>query len=74
MSSSPIIEKSAANPPHLSETRKSPELNEPDPVSKREEHGHGIEWAELVRIGFVALAAADIPFSKKHSRTSSNAR
>ena len=62
MSSSPIIEKSPANPPHLSETRKSPELNEPDPVSKREEHGHGIEWAELVRIGFVALAAAAVWF------------
>ena len=52
MSSSPIIEKSLANPPHLSETRKSPELNEPDPGSEREEHGHGVEWAELVRIGF----------------------
>ena len=50
MSSSPIIEKSPANPPHLSETRKSPELNEPDPGSEHEEHGHGVEWAELVRI------------------------
>jgi heavy metal translocating P-type ATPase len=60
MSSSPIIEKSPANPPHLSETRKSPELNEPGPGSKREEHGHGIEWAELARIAFVALAAAAV--------------
>jgi heavy metal translocating P-type ATPase len=60
MSSSPIIEKSPANPPHLSETRKFPELNEPGPDSKREEHGHGIEWAELARIGFVALAAAAV--------------
>jgi heavy metal translocating P-type ATPase len=62
MSSSPIIEKSLANPPHLSETRKSPELNEPDPSSEREEHGHRAEWAELVRIGFVALAAAAVWF------------
>ena len=62
MSSSPIIEKSLANPPHHSETRKSPELNEPDPSSEREEHGHGVEWAELVRIGFVALAAAAVWF------------
>jgi heavy metal translocating P-type ATPase len=62
MSSSPIIEKSAANPPHLSETPKSSELNETDRVSKREEHGHGIEWAELVRIGFVVLAAAAVWF------------
>jgi heavy metal translocating P-type ATPase len=59
MSSSPIIEKSPANPPHRSETRKRPELNE-DPGSKHEDHGHGIEWAELVRIGFVALAAAAV--------------
>lgn len=62
MSSSPTIEKPPANPPHLRETRKSPELNEPDPVSKREEHGQGIEWAELVRTGFVALAAAAVWF------------
>ena len=62
MSSSPIIEKSLANPPHLSETRKSPELNEPDHGSEREEHGHGVEWAELVRIGFVTLAAAAVWF------------
>ena len=62
MSSSPIIEKSLADPPHLNETRESPELNEPDPSSEREEHGHGVEWAELVRIGFVALAAAAVWF------------
>ena len=62
MSSSPIIEKSLANPPHLSETPRSPELNEPDSSSEREEHGHGVEWAELVRIGFVALVAAAVWF------------
>ena len=62
MSSSPIIEKSLANPPHLSETGNSPELNEPDPGSEREEHGHGVEWAELVRIAFVALAAVAVWF------------
>ena len=62
MSSSPIIEKSPANPPHLSEMRKAPELNEPDPGSEREEHGHGVEWAELVRIAFVFLAAVAVWF------------
>jgi heavy metal translocating P-type ATPase len=61
MSSSPIIEKSSANPPHLSQTR-NPELNEPDPGSEPEEHGHGVEWAELVRIAFVFLAAAAVWF------------
>jgi heavy metal translocating P-type ATPase len=62
MSSSPIVEKSPANPPHLSEMRKAPELNEPDPGSEREEHGHGVEWAELVRIAFVFLAAVAVWF------------
>jgi heavy metal translocating P-type ATPase len=62
MSSSPIIEKSLANPPHLGETGKSPGLNEPDHSSEREEPGHGVEWAELVRIAFVALAAAAVWF------------
>jgi len=62
MSSSPIIEKSLANPPHLGETGKSPGLNEPDHSSEREEHGHGVEWAELVRIAFVTLAAAAVWF------------
>ena len=62
MSSSPIIEKSPGNPPHVSEWRKSPRLNGPDPGSESEEHGHGVEWAELVRIAFVFLAAAAVWF------------
>jgi cation transport ATPase len=62
MSSSPIIEKSPVSPPHLSETRKSPKLNEPAPGTESEEHGHGLEWAELVRIAFVFLAAAAVWF------------
>src|ERR1700735_1020133 len=62
MSSSPIIEKSPANPPHLTETRNPPELNDPDHGSESEEHGHGVEWAELVRIAFVFLAAPAVWF------------
>ena len=62
MSSSPIIEKSPVSPSHLSETRKSPKPNAPDPGSESEEHGHGVEWAELVRIVFVFLAAAAVWF------------
>jgi heavy metal translocating P-type ATPase len=62
MSSSPIIEKSPANPPHLSETRKSPELKEPDHGSEHEQHGQGVDWRELVRIAFVALAAVAVWF------------
>src|ERR1700690_2284874 len=59
MSSSPIIEKSPANP-HLTETRNSPELNDPDLSAEHEEHGHRVEWAELVRIAFLALAGAAV--------------
>ena len=62
MNSSPIIEKSPATPPHLSETRNSTKRNKPDLGSEREEHGHGVEWAELVRIAFVSLAAAAVWF------------
>src|ERR1700739_3101494 len=62
VSSSPIIEKSSANAPHLSRTANSPELNEPAPGAEHEQHGHGVEWAELARIAFVALAAAAVWF------------
>src|SRR5450755_1627592 len=62
MRSSPIIEKSPANPPCPSETRNSPELKDPDLGAEHEEHSHGVEWAELVRIAFVALAAAAVWF------------
>jgi len=62
MSSSPIIEKLPTSSQHLGETRKSPEINERDPGSESEEHAHRVEWAELFRIGFVALAAAAVWF------------
>ena len=62
MSSSPIIEKSPASPPDLGQTRNSPELNDPDPGSEHEQQVHGVEWAELVRVAFVAIAAAAVWF------------
>src|ERR1700739_2914202 len=62
MSSSPIIEKSSVSPPDLGQTRNSPELNDPDPGTEHEQHDHGVEWAELVRIAFVAVAAAAVWF------------
>src|SRR5246500_3437940 len=62
MSSSPIIEKSPASPPDLGQTRQSPKLNDPDAGSEHEQHVHGVEWAELVRVAFVALAAAAVWF------------
>src|ERR1700676_4697454 len=62
MNSSPIIEKSPDNPPHLGEKQNSPELNEPGPGTEHEEHGQKVEWTELVRIGFVTLATAAVWF------------
>jgi heavy metal translocating P-type ATPase len=62
MSSSPTIEKSSAKTSELSQKRNSSELNEPVLGANHEEHGHGVDWAELARIAFVALAAAAVWF------------
>src|SRR6202162_370813 len=62
MSSSPSIEKSPANVSQFGERRNSPELREPDPGAEHKEHRHGVEWTELIRIAFVALAAAAVWF------------
>jgi heavy metal translocating P-type ATPase len=62
MSSSPIIEKSPANPPHRNENRNSAKLTEPDLGSDHEQRGQSVDWAEIVRIAFVALAAAEVWF------------
>jgi len=62
MSSSPIIENSSANAPHLRPKGNSAQLNEPAPGAEHEQHAHGVEWAELARIAFVALAAAAVWF------------
>lgn len=62
MSSSPVTEKSPAHPGHLSETGKVTEQKKPDPGSEHGEHAHEVEWTELIRIAFVALAAAAVWF------------
>jgi heavy metal translocating P-type ATPase len=62
MGSSPTIEKSPAKTAELGKNRDSPDLNEADLGAGHGEHGHGVEWAELVRIAFVALAAAAVWF------------
>src|ERR1700722_8863435 len=62
MSTSPFIEKSPANASQFGERRNAPELKEPDRGAEHEQQGHGVEWAELVRIAFVALAAAAVWF------------
>src|SRR5580704_13177585 len=62
MSTSPFIDKSPANASQFGERRNAPELKEPDRGAEHEQQGHGVEWAELVRIAFVALAAAAVWF------------
>jgi heavy metal translocating P-type ATPase len=60
MSSSPTIEKSPAKTSELGQKRS--EVKEPDLGAEPEAHGHGVEWTELIRIAFVALAAAAVWF------------
>jgi heavy metal translocating P-type ATPase len=62
MSSSPTIEKSSAANSGFEEKRNSPEPNAPELGRDHEQHGQGVEWAELVRIAFVVLAAAAVWF------------
>jgi heavy metal translocating P-type ATPase len=57
MNSSPLIENSAVGASEI-----SPSLQEPHLGAEDEEHGHGVEWTELVRISFVAIAAAAVWF------------
>ena len=62
MGSSPSIEKFSANVSQLGEKRNPPELREPDHGARHKEHGQRVEWTELSRIAFVALAAAAVWF------------
>ena len=62
MSFSPLITNPSAPGPQLERT--SPQIKKPDPGADHEEHehGHGVEWTELIRIAFVGLAAAAVWF------------
>jgi heavy metal translocating P-type ATPase len=62
MSTSPTTEKLPANPAHLTGKLESRERNEPAQDAEHDERGHGVEWAELVRIVFVVLASAAVWF------------
>ena len=53
MSTSPLAEKMQTN---------VPKTNASDHVADRGEHAGGVEWAELIRIAFVVLAAAAVWF------------
>jgi heavy metal translocating P-type ATPase len=60
MSSSPRVDNFPASTSRLGDTRNSQENKEPDPGA--EQHGHGVEWTDLIRIAFVGLAAAAVWF------------
>jgi cation transport ATPase len=62
MNPSPTIDRSHARPSEFEEKGKSSELEQPDLGTEHEGHQHGVEWAELVRIAFVAVSAAAVWF------------
>ena len=61
MSAPHLIEKSPANGPQLRENPNSAEIEQLK-TSPHSENGHAFEWADLVRIAFVALAALAVWF------------
>ena len=64
MSSSPLITNPSAPGPPMERKQTSPQIKKPDPGADHEEHehGHGVEWTELIRIAFVGFAAAAVWF------------
>jgi hypothetical protein len=57
MNSSPSNEKPAVGAFEI-----SPALQESVLGAEHEDHGHGVEWTELARTSFVAIAAAAVWF------------
>ena len=64
MSSSPLITNPPAPGPQPERKQTSPRITKPDSRADHEEHehGHGVEWTELIRVAFVGLAAAAVWF------------
>src|SRR6202142_605473 len=64
-----VIERTPAGGPRLRKNSNSPELNESE-IPGHPEHEHALDWMELVRMAFVAVAAAAVwvriwePFSR----------
>ena len=62
MGTVPMAGESRATGPQPNLGRNSFPMKEPEEGPKHAEHEHGIEWVEIVRIAFVALAAAAVWF------------
>jgi heavy metal translocating P-type ATPase len=61
MSAPHLTEQNPANGPQLHENSNSREIKQPK-TSEHSEHERGLDWVELVRIAFVALAAVAVWF------------
>src|ERR1700682_5620997 len=61
MSAPYLTDRNPANGPQPDENSNSPEIKQPK-TSEPSEREHGFEWAEIVRIAFVGLAAAAVWF------------
>src|SRR6202171_2083069 len=61
MSAPYLTDRNPANGPQPDENSNSPEIKQPK-TSEPSEREHGFEWAEIVRIAFVGLAAAAVCF------------
>jgi len=62
MNPSPTIDRSHARPSEFEEKGQSSKLDQPDLGTEHEGHEHGVDWAELARIAFVAVSAAAVWF------------
>ena len=62
MNPSPTIDRSHARSSEFEEKGQSSELDQPDLGMEHEGHEHGVDWAELARIAFVAVSAAAVWF------------
>jgi Cd2+/Zn2+-exporting ATPase/Cu+-exporting ATPase len=60
--SAPNLAENLGNTPRLSKERNLEPVEAPEPVSEHAVHEHRLEWIELARIAFVALAAAAVWF------------
>jgi len=53
-----LIERNPPSSSLLNERQNAPDATEHGNGAEHEEHKDGLEWTELIRIAFVALAAA----------------
>ena len=62
MSAPYMFEETNPSSPQLAQTRRPSKLGKTEDDAAHIEHEHGVEWVELARIAFVALAAVAVWF------------